>query len=72
MKEIILPKNMFSCLLKLILGFPIFFVINQNIDTQLCMYVKNHHHHVNYLKLDYSICLLKFVSNKCYLRNITL
>jgi hypothetical protein len=32
-------------------------VINQNIHTQLCMNVKTHHHHMNYLKLDYSIFL---------------
>jgi hypothetical protein len=60
-KEIILLKNMFSCLVKLIFGFLAFFVINQNIDTQFCRHVKNHHHHMNYLKLDFSICLLKFV-----------
>jgi hypothetical protein len=38
-------------------------VINQNIDTQLYMHVKNHHHHMNYLKLDWS---------KCYLQNVAL
>jgi hypothetical protein len=63
-KEIILSKNTFSCLLKFILGYLAFLVINQNIDTQLCMHVKNHQHHINCLKLDYSICLLKLVSNK--------
>jgi len=31
-----------------------FMVINQNILTQLCMNVKTHHHHMNYLKLNYS------------------
>ncbi len=34
-----------------ILGF---FAINQNIGTQLRMHMKNHHFHMNYLKLDYS------------------
>jgi len=33
--------------------FGIFYVlaINQNIDTQLCIHVKNHHHRMNYFKL---------------------
>jgi hypothetical protein len=53
--EIILLKNTFGYPLKLILGFYMFLAINQNIDTQLiCMNVKSHHHHMNYLKLDYS------------------
>jgi hypothetical protein len=46
-KEIILPKKL-DCT---------FFVINQNIDTQSCMDMKNHHHHINNLKLD---CLIFF------------
>jgi hypothetical protein len=39
-KEIILQKHMFSCPLKLILGFSLFLALNQNIHTQLCMDVK--------------------------------
>jgi hypothetical protein len=59
-QEIFLQKNMFSCPLKLILeflGFFAFLTINQNIHTQLCMNVKTHHRHMNYLKLNYSIFL---------------
>jgi cytochrome b561 len=37
------------------LGIFAFLVINQNIHTQLCMNVKRHHHHMNYLTLDYSV-----------------
>jgi len=29
-----------------------FLIINQNIDAQLYMHVKNHHYRMNYLKLD--------------------
>jgi hypothetical protein len=58
-QEIILPKTMFGYPLKLnleILGFFTFLAINQNyIQTQLCMHVESHHHHMNYLKLNYSI-----------------
>ncbi len=46
MKETILPKNMFGCPLKLILGLSrifSFLALNQNIHTQLYMNVKNHH-----------------------------
>jgi hypothetical protein len=57
-QEIILPKNMFGCPLKLILGFFAFLVIN--IYTQLCMNVKTHHCHMNYLKLDYNMYLIIF------------
>jgi hypothetical protein len=60
-QEKILPKNMFSCPLKLILGISknfAFLAINQNIHIQLCMNVKTHHHHINYLKLDYLIFLI--------------
>jgi len=39
-KETILQKHMFSCPLKLILGFSLFLALNQNIHTQLCMDVK--------------------------------
>jgi hypothetical protein len=45
-QEVTLPKNMFGCPLKLILGFlgsSTFLALNQNIHTQLCMNVKNHH-----------------------------
>jgi hypothetical protein len=67
-QEIILPKNMFGCRLKLInwdfLGFFTLLVVNQNVDSQLCMDVKTHHLHMNYLKLDYLIFLIEFVSNK--------
>jgi hypothetical protein len=61
-QEKILSKNMFSCLLKLIFGISkkfVFFAINQNIHIQLCMNVKTHHHHINYLKLDYLIFLIQ-------------
>jgi hypothetical protein len=27
----------------------------QNIDAQICMHVKNHYHHINYLELNYAI-----------------
>ncbi len=56
-QEIILSKNMFDYPLKLILGFLAFLAINQNIDTQLCVNVKTHYHHMNDLKLDYSFFL---------------
>jgi hypothetical protein len=52
-QEIILPKNMFGCTLKLIFGFFRFLTIN--IHTQLCMNVKTHHRNMNYLKLDYNM-----------------
>ncbi len=55
--ETTLPKNMFGYPLKLILGFNVFLVINQNIHTQLYMNVETHQGHMNYLKLDYSIFL---------------
>jgi hypothetical protein len=29
--------------------------MNQNIDTQLCTHMKNHHHNMNYFEMDYSI-----------------
>jgi hypothetical protein len=48
---------MFDYPLKLILGFFAFSTINQNIDTQLHMHMKDHHCHMNYLKLDYLIFL---------------
>jgi hypothetical protein len=35
-----------------------FLAINQNIHTQLSMNVKIHHHHMNYLKLNYSTFLI--------------
>jgi len=60
-QEIILLKNMFGSPLKPILGISgnyVFLVINQNIHAQLCMNVKTHHHHMNYLKLDYLIFLI--------------
>jgi hypothetical protein len=56
-REIIFPKNMFGCPLKF--NFFKILAINQNIDTQLYMFVKNHHHHMNYFKLDYSIFSFK-------------
>jgi hypothetical protein len=69
-----LAKKMFGCPLKLILEFLgvfTFFVINQNIYTQLCMNVKTHHHQIYYFKLDYIIFFTsKFVSNKCYLQKV--
>jgi hypothetical protein len=45
-----LPKNMFGCPLKLILGFLSFlefFAMNKTIHTQLSMNVKTHHYHMN-------------------------
>jgi len=55
--EIILPKNMYGCPLKLLLGFlkNMFVAINENIHAQLGMNVKIHHHHMKYFKLNYSI-----------------
>jgi hypothetical protein len=56
-----LPKIIFGCPLKFILGFFDFFAflaMNENIHTQLCMNVKTHHYHMNYLKLDYLIFLI--------------
>ncbi len=35
MQEIILPKNMFGCLLKLILGFFAFMTLNKNTHTHM-------------------------------------
>ncbi len=57
-KEINLPRNMFGCPLKLILGIFVFMAINTNIHAQLCTNVKTNHHHMNYLKLDYLIFLI--------------
>ncbi len=57
-KEINMPKDIFGCQLKFILGFLAFrLALNKNIHTQLCMIVKNHHEQMNYLILDYSIFL---------------
>ncbi len=56
-EKIILPK-MFGGPLKPILGFSMFLIVNQNINTQLCVNVKTHHRHMNNLKLDYSIFLI--------------
>ncbi len=50
--------------------FFVFFAINQNIDTYLCIHVKNHRYHKNNLKLNYSKFSFKFVSNKCYLQKV--
>jgi hypothetical protein len=47
--------------------FFVFFLVNQNIHAQICTHVKSHHHHMNYVILDHSIFLLKFVSCKYYL-----
>jgi len=44
-----MQKNGFGCLSKLILTFSKFFLVNQIINAQLCIHVKNHHHHMNYL-----------------------
>jgi hypothetical protein len=63
---------MFGCPLKLILGFfGIFYVFGNklNINTQLRMNVKTHHH-MNYSKLDYSMFSLKFILSKCYLQKV--
>ncbi len=43
-QEIILPKNMFGCPLKFILGIFVILAINKNIHAQLCMNVKTYHH----------------------------
>jgi len=37
-----------------ILAFFVFMLVKENIFAQLCTHVKNHHHHMNYLMLDYS------------------
>jgi hypothetical protein len=34
--------------------FLTFLGLNQNLDAQWCMHLKNHHYHMNYLNLDYS------------------
>jgi hypothetical protein len=48
-------------------------VINQNIDTQLCIHVKNHHHHMNYFKLEpFNFFHLNLFQVKCYLQKLTL
>jgi hypothetical protein len=44
------------------MGFSMLLAINKNIDAQLCMHVKNHYCHMNYLKLGYSIFSFKFFS----------
>jgi len=46
-------KNKSSCLWKLMYTFFEFMAFYQNIDAQLCMHVKNHYHHMNYLELNY-------------------
>jgi hypothetical protein len=59
MQEIIMWK---ACLVDFkspFLHFLCFLLQNQNIHAQLCTHVKNHHHHMNYLILDYSIFLTK-------------
>jgi hypothetical protein len=47
-KEIIMQKKTFGCSSKLILTFSKKNLINQIINAQLCMHVKNHHRHMNY------------------------
>jgi hypothetical protein len=48
--------------------FSIFLLVNQNIDAQLFMHVKNHHQHMNYLILGFlPKKSFKFVMCKCYL-----
>jgi hypothetical protein len=57
-QEIILPKNMFSCPLKLIMGFfGIFYVFGYIPKfSYIIMYeCETHHCHMNYFKLNYSI-----------------
>jgi len=61
---------MFDYPLKLILGFFAFLAINQNIHTQLCMNVKTHHYHINYLNWIIQIFSFKFVSSKCDLQKV--
>jgi hypothetical protein len=56
-QEIILPKNMFGYPLKLILKFyGIFYVYGYKpkYSYTLMYECENSHHHMNYLKLDYS------------------
>jgi hypothetical protein len=50
------------------LGIFVFLVINKNIHTKLCMNVKTHHCHMNYLNWTIQYLSLKFVSSKCYLQ----
>jgi hypothetical protein len=67
------PKNMFGSPLKLISGFSTIFAfldINQNMHKQLCMNVKTHHYHINYLKLNDQFFSLRFASSKYYLQKV--
>jgi hypothetical protein len=70
--EIILSKKHIWLSIETHLRFFTFLVTNQEIDMQLCTHVKNHHHHMNYLKLTIQFFSFKFISNKCYLQKVTL
>jgi hypothetical protein len=70
MWEKILPKNMFGCPLKLILGFLMFLVINQNNDIQYEWMWK--FTSVTRIIINWTIQFfsLKFVSNEFYLQKV--
>jgi hypothetical protein len=53
-------------------GFFYVLVINQNIDTQLCIHVKNHHCHIIISNWTIRFFSLKFVPSKCYLQKVAL
>ncbi len=63
---------MFGSPLKSILGFFVFLIVNQNIDTKLCMYVEITTITRIILNWTIQILLVKFVLSKCYSQQITL
>jgi hypothetical protein len=54
-KQLIVQKSSFG-------QFFAFLLVNQNVDAQLYTHVKNHHYHMIYLILDYSIFLPQICS----------
>ncbi len=58
----IMQTKILSCLHRFIWIFSVVLVLNQNINAQIHMHVKNHHRHVNYFTLNYSIYFILFHS----------
>jgi hypothetical protein len=48
--------------------FFVLLILNQNIDVQQCMHVKNHHHHhTNYFYFNYLFISIRFVTYNVFL-----
>jgi hypothetical protein len=64
---------MFSCSKSSLNDILYFLLVNQNIDAQLFMHVKNHHQHMNCLILVFlHFFSFKLFMCKCYLQKVTL